>query len=122
MTVGEAEEAGPLERLLRDQAALAERERVLAGRQPAPAAAVSPPVAAEPAPASAVAEPVPAPSVRTVPDPEPPPAPAREAAAAAGGPADVRQLRTKVRSDRLRTDPTVDEDLVTRLIEGVEGL
>jgi hypothetical protein len=34
----------------------------------------------------------------------------------------VTPLRAKVRTDRLRTDPDVDEDLVRRLIDGVEGL
>jgi hypothetical protein len=37
-------------------------------------------------------------------------------------PAGTRPLRTRVRTERLRTDPNVDEDLVDRLIEGVEGL
>ena len=31
-------------------------------------------------------------------------------------------LRTKVRDERLRTDPSIDEDLVSRLIDGVEGM
>ncbi len=31
-------------------------------------------------------------------------------------------LRTKVRGDRLRTDPSIDEDLVSRLIDGVEEM
>jgi hypothetical protein len=31
-------------------------------------------------------------------------------------------LRMRVRSDRLTTDPSVDADLVSRLIDGVEGL
>jgi hypothetical protein len=35
---------------------------------------------------------------------------------------DPRGLRTKVRGERLRTDPTIDEDLVSRLIDGVEGM
>jgi hypothetical protein len=34
----------------------------------------------------------------------------------------VTPLRAKVRSERLRTDPSVDADLVKRLIDGVEGL
>ena len=31
-------------------------------------------------------------------------------------------LQTKVRGERLRTDPSIDEDLVSRLIDGVEGM
>ncbi len=31
-------------------------------------------------------------------------------------------LRTKVRADRLRTDPSIDDDLIDRLIDGVEEL
>lgn len=31
-------------------------------------------------------------------------------------------LRTRVRGERLRTDPSIDEDLVSRLIDGVEGM
>lgn len=34
----------------------------------------------------------------------------------------VRRLQAKVRDERLRTDPSVDETLVDRLIAGVEGL
>jgi hypothetical protein len=34
----------------------------------------------------------------------------------------VTPLRAKVRTDRLGTDPEIDEDLVKRLIDGVEGL
>jgi hypothetical protein len=34
----------------------------------------------------------------------------------------VTPLRAKVRTDRMSTDPEVDEDLVKRLIDGVEGL
>jgi hypothetical protein len=34
----------------------------------------------------------------------------------------VTPLRTRVRADRLATDPTIDPDLVTRLIDGVERL
>ena len=37
-------------------------------------------------------------------------------------PPDPRNLQTKVRGERLRTDPSIDEDLVTRLIDGVEGM
>lgn len=33
-----------------------------------------------------------------------------------------RRLRARVRDERLRTDPSVDEELVSRLIAGVEGL
>jgi hypothetical protein len=132
VTVGEAEEAGPLERLLRDQTALAEREHALAGEAvdrgatgaPAPTSASTPPPTPVPAAASATAgEPPPAaePASTTVAAPAGTAA-AEEATPAASAPADVRPLRTKVRNDRLRTDPTVDEDLVNRLIEGVEGL
>jgi hypothetical protein len=136
--VGRGQEAGPLERLLRDQAALAERERDLAatdaggprpavdlhdhdrepapmpepGPGPEPAVEDAPPAEAPEAPEPAAETPEP---VAEAPEPV---ADAPDAPAAA----DVRQLRTKVRSERLRTDPTVDEDLVTRLIEGVEGL
>jgi len=35
---------------------------------------------------------------------------------------DVTPLRTTVRAGRLKTDPTVDAELVSRLIDGVEGL
>ena len=34
----------------------------------------------------------------------------------------VTSLRTRVRSERLKTDPTVDGDLVSRLISGIEGM
>jgi hypothetical protein len=34
----------------------------------------------------------------------------------------VTPLRTRVRADRISTDPTIDPDLVTRLIDGVERL
>jgi hypothetical protein len=34
----------------------------------------------------------------------------------------VTPLRAKVRRDLLRTDPGIDEDLVQRLIDGVESL
>ena len=44
--------------------------------------------------------------------PPPPPPPPR----------DPRNLETKVRGERLRTDPSIDEDLVSRLIDGVEGM
>ena len=37
-------------------------------------------------------------------------------------PAGVTPLRAKARNGRLRTDPQVDEDLVRRLIDGVESL
>ena len=37
-------------------------------------------------------------------------------------PPDPRNLQTKVRGERLRTDPSIDEDLVSRLIDGVEGM
>lgn len=132
VTVGAAEEAGPLERLLRDQADLAERERALAGRSPQEEPDVPRPAATDPTPAAAPPAPEPAaeappareapaeaPVAEVVPDPAPAAeAPAPEPAASD----DVRPLRTTVRKDRLRTDPTVDADLVTRLIEGVEGL
>ena len=42
-----------------------------------------------------------------------------EEAASAESP---RNLRMKVRGERLRTDPSIDEDLVSRLIDGVEGM
>lgn len=38
------------------------------------------------------------------------------------GTSQVRPLRTTVRRDRLRTDPTVDTELLDRLIDGVEAL
>ncbi|WP_052667329.1 DUF4388 domain-containing protein [Nitriliruptor alkaliphilus] len=134
ITVGAAEEAGPLEQLLRDQAHLAERERVLAGRRPQEEQPVTPPAAPDPAPSAADAAPDPAPSAAdAAPDPAPVAADAVATEDASDRPVDdeasdrpadddVRPLRTTVRKDRLRTDPTVDADLVTRLIEGVEGL
>ncbi len=44
------------------------------------------------------------------------------ATAASSPPEESSTLRTKVRKERLRTDPSIDEDLVSRLIDGVEGL
>jgi hypothetical protein len=126
VTVGDAQQAGPLERLLADQAALAAREGDLGSAVPVAAPAPSPVHAApqltrvedpertsrDPGPAS--------------PDPTPPVrVPAATPAARGDHPGDhpgVRPLRTSVRSGRLRADPTLDEDLVTRLIEGVEAL
>jgi hypothetical protein len=49
--------------------------------------------------------------------------PGADGAAAAGDEeASVSALRTKVRSERLTTDPSIDASLVERLIEGVEAL
>lgn len=109
VAVGDSGGEAPVERLLRDHAALAEREAALAeatSEDHAPAAAVEAPA---PAPASE-----PAAEAVDEADAEVRPAPATRR--------DVRRLQTKVKSDRLRTDPSVDEDLVTRLIEGVAGL
>jgi hypothetical protein len=139
--VGAADGSGPIERLLRDHAALAERERALTGVPSADDAVASPaPVTRElevelasrsdhlavaddapEAPVEQVEE------VAAVTDIAEAAGSAADAAIDAGGaqsdaPAGTRPLRTRVRTERLRTDPNVDEDLVDRLIEGVEGL
>jgi hypothetical protein len=62
----------------------------------------------------------PAPVAETAPDPA-----AADLTAVQSGettPDGSRGLRTRVRGERLRTDPTIDEDLVSRLIDGVEGM
>jgi hypothetical protein len=138
--VGAAGGAGPVERLLRDHAALADLERTLgnvavAADRSETAPTVAPPSAppaeppaapdlefeiasedppAEAAPAQPPADLAPIASVSEL------PAPAE--AVERVEPAAARQLRTRVRTDRIRTDPAIDEDLVGRLIDGVEGL
>jgi hypothetical protein len=128
--VGAAGGSGPIDRLLRDHAALADRERALTGgtevSEPASVAEVELEiteevpagleVAADPAPADLVPADVEASADVAVPDDEP------DAVAEPQPIGASRGLRTQVRTDRLRTDPTVDEELVTRLIDGVEGL
>jgi hypothetical protein len=134
--VGAAGGTGPVDRLLRDHATLADLERALGE----PNLAADPSVtAAAPAPApEPVAAPVAAPASEPVaapdlefeiasddpPAPDAPPEPVASVSElpAPGDPAAARQLRTRVRTDRIRTDPTIDEDLVGRLIDGVEGL
>lgn len=78
-------------------------------------AVVSPPPPADPTgplfPPAGAAEPRPAP-----PEPDAPPQPEEQPDD------DVTPLRTRVRAGRLTTDPTVDAELVSRLIDGVEGL
>lgn len=108
LAVGDTGDAGPVERLLRDHATLSGVERrhrgsaapVDAGATAATADAATDPQSAAPRTGA------PAPTPRVAPAPT----------------AEVRKLRTRVRGDRLETDPNVDEDLVSRLIEGVEGL
>lgn len=162
VTVGEAEQAGPLERLLAGHTELAGLERDLRpavpGASPSVATAldaspdpalVAPsepdasPSAASPVPPAPAVRPAPAaaaPSAPVAPPPAPrpvralrgprpatapaaPPAASREAApTTVFGTSQVRPLRTTVRRDRLRTDPTVDTELLDRLIDGVEAL
>lgn len=102
---GAAGGSGPVDRLLRDHATLADLERTLAGSP----SAGSPPVvdASERGPRAA---PIEGPAVAVL------------APAAIAEPGAARQLRTRVRTDRIRTDPTVDDELVSRLIDGVESL
>ncbi len=121
--IGAPDAPSRLEQLLHDHDALSEREHLLAGttRDDAPAATAADAPAAAPgpepaAPASAgrkqgrklTAKPVAGPDEDLV-----------EVATRATS---ARSLRTKVRTERLRTDPSVDEDLVSRLIEGVQAL
>jgi hypothetical protein len=100
-------------------ALLAQHEllRELEGEVPAAASAERPvPTDAveEPAPAGAVAEePVPAPAVAEEPVP---------AAAAAEERAPAPVAAPSPSEPRLTTDPSIDEDLVRRLIDGVKGL
>jgi hypothetical protein len=147
VTVGEPEESGPIEQLLADHRSLADLERSLgAGTAPraterrrrttlprTPDVTLPPPDAApetatSPSPAVPAPAATPAPVAATAPTAAPVPVPAatRVPAATSSGlsssPGRVRQLRTTVRDERLRTDPTVDTDLVDRLIEGVEAL
>jgi hypothetical protein len=58
-------------------------------------------------------EDIPAPTAEPAPSADPAPADAEAAEAA---------VRGKARGGRLRTDPSVDADLVRRLIDGVESL
>jgi hypothetical protein len=141
VSVGEPEASGPIEQLLADHRSLADLERSLAGGTPTQAreprrrtspprtAAVTlPPPDLAPETATSVSAPAPASVAAPTPVPTPAPVPAatRGSAATSTGPLSgsgrVRQLRTTVRDERLRTDPTVDADLVDRLIEGVEAL
>jgi hypothetical protein len=147
VTVGEAEESGPIEQLLADHRSLADLERSLGGgastwgperrrrttslRTPdvgLPPPDAAPETATSPSPAvpAPVATPAPVVSPALTAAPVPVPAATRVPAATSSGlsssPGRVRQLRTTVRDERLRTDPAVDADLVDRLIEGVEAL
>jgi hypothetical protein len=147
VTVGEAEESGPIEQLLADHRSLADLERSLGGGTPTrgpeprrrtapprtPAVTLPPPDGApepssSPSPAAPARTAAPAPAAVPAPvaSPVQVPVATRVPAAPSPGlsssPGRVRQLRTTVRDERLRTDPTVDADLVDRLIEGVEAL
>ncbi len=75
-----------------------------------PEVVLAPAASAPPVPSEAAGRP-PAPSVPTTPS-----APSAPLPPASGG------LRTQVRPERLSTDPAIDEDLVSRLIAGVENL
>jgi hypothetical protein len=151
VTIGAPGEPGPVAQRVADHAVLVELERDLAARtsprstRPSPAsepeapAATSPAVSSVPDPVEEPVAAVPPPSTEAVHlpppvDPTPASAPTlpRATPAAAPRPAatvpvpalagQVRPLRTTVRGERLRTDPDLDEALVTRLIEGVEAL
>lgn len=106
VAIGAPGETGPIARRVQEHAALVELERAT-GQPPTPAA---PPVRGVAPPAETVAPPPPATADL---------APAEPSTPIAG---QVRQLRTTVRGERLHSDPHLDEDLVTRLIEGVEAL
>ncbi|MEX1178151.1 MAG: DUF4388 domain-containing protein [Nitriliruptor sp.] len=110
-------------RRLEAWAALEARERALGGAEPqrVPAPDTAPGAAAPAAPdatagAAAPAAPVDVGPAVTVAGPD---ADLVEVATQATA---ARPLRATVRTDRMRTDPTVDEDLVSRLIAGVEAL
>lgn len=149
VAVGASDGLGAAERLVRDHAALAARETALTGDLPmgrpaaattdqTPAAVAAVPSVPAPAPAPARAPAVPSvpsaapapvepsgpatPATPTTPATPATPATPQTSAVDDGPEPGVRQLRTRVRDGRLRTDPSVDEDLVTRLIEGVEAL
>jgi hypothetical protein len=140
VNVGDTGGPGHVERLLADHERLAALEVGL-GATPRPASSPAPrtrPVSAPPARPAALS---PAPAAVQAPE-EPAPAPqaARPAATdqARPGPVTVRteevaaaieadtdaapNAPTQPRGGRLRTDPTVDADLVRRLIDGVESL
>ena len=131
VAIGDGADRTATDRLLAAHAAVSEREQELAASSPGattpgppvPAASVAPATAVTPATPVTTVTPVtpatPEPTVVAAPPPEPAPAtdPDEEPDDAGHGP-----LRTQVRGERLRTDPAVDEDLVTRLIEGVEQL
>jgi hypothetical protein len=138
VTVGDTGGPGHVERLLADHERLAALEVEL-GATPRPSASPAPrtpPVSAPPARAAA---PSPAPAAVQGPE-EPAPGAARPAATekARPGPVTVRtdEVAAAIEADtdaepsapkqprggRLRTDPTVDADLVRRLIDGVESL
>jgi hypothetical protein len=131
--VGAAGGAGPVDRLLRDHATLADLERALAGPSAAPESSSSVPPPApdlefeiatdDPPPTTSVEPAAPIAAVADLPvRAETETTELAESADAVAEPAAARQLRTRVRTDRIRTDPTVDDDLVGRLIDGVEGL
>jgi hypothetical protein len=146
VTVGETGRTGHIERLLADHDRLATLERDLgAAARPRPAgrAAPEPTPASPPAATNPTAEPTPSrewsaperPNVsagggvdgRRVAAPSARPGPvtvrSEEVATVAGDDDAVdAAARAKARGGRLRTDPSVDADLVRRLIDGVESL
>lgn len=142
VAVGDAGRGGAIEKLISDHRSLERAESALqaftstersgeprrgGGHAPAPSS-----------PAESAAEPAAASAPRTAPSwgddaPVEPPAAdapgapnlAGETPAGTDEPGDGRggdNLRMRVRSDRLTTDPNIDADLVSRLIDGVEGL
>ncbi|MEX0835163.1 MAG: DUF4388 domain-containing protein, partial [Nitriliruptor sp.] len=111
--VGAADAPSRLEQLLHDHDALSAREHQLAAtgqRDEAPSAE------AQVADAPAAPRPGRKAMARAVVGPD------EDLVEVATRATNARSLRTKVRTERLRTDPSVDEDLVSRLIEGVQAL